>query len=67
MEKIALIIIVVLAALYGIAMFVFTISIFPFGILPLLGLLAMALFFFIAVRDKLNNPEDKKYDEKVEP
>ena len=67
MEKTALIIIICLAVLYVIAMVVFSIAALPFGLLPLLFLTAMGLFFAKAARDKLGNSEDEKYNDKVEP
>lgn len=67
MTKIALIILGVLAIFYCAALIVFSISLWPIGFLPLLGLIAMALFFAQAAREKLHNKEDKKYHNQVEP
>jgi len=67
MEKIALTIIVILAIIYVACMLVFSIAALPWGILPLLAMLAMGLFFFKAMKDKLGNTEDRKYTDKVEP
>ena len=67
MEKVALSVLALLAVGYLIFMVVGAISILPFGILPLLALFAMGVFFFKALSDKLNNTEDSLYDEKVEP
>lgn len=67
MERAGLTIIVGLAAAYILAMIVFSIAALPFGLLPLLGLIGMGLFFAKAAKDKLGNEEDEKYNEKVEP
>lgn len=67
MEKLALTIIVGLAIAYGIMMVVFSIAALPLGVVPLLGLFAAGLFFFKAMKDKINNTEDKKYNDKVDP
>ncbi len=67
MERAALVIIIFLAVLYAVAMVVFSIAMLPFGLLPLLFLTAVGLFFAKAAKDKLGNSEDEKYNDKVEP
>ncbi|HPF71996.1 MAG: hypothetical protein H7A20_11230 [Rhodanobacteraceae bacterium] len=67
MEKAGLIIVVALAGFYALAMLVFSIAALPFGIIPLLALIAAGLFFAKAVKDKAGNTEDRKYDDQVEP
>ena len=59
METVALIIIAILAIAYITFMVIMSIAAFPFGIIPLLGLLACGLFFAKALGEKLNNKKTK--------
>jgi hypothetical protein len=67
MEKFALIIISVLAGVYILSWVVFSFAMLPWGIIPLLGLFAFAIYFFKAMTEKMSNQEDAKYNDKVEP
>lgn len=67
MEKIGLAILILLAISYVGVMVVLSIAMLPFGIVPLLVIFALSLFFLKTLASKINNPEDDKYNERCEP
>ena len=66
MEKTAYIILVVVAALWIIALLVGMIAAFPFGIIGLLAIVGFGLLFIKALADRLGNKEDDYYSKNVD-
>lgn len=66
MEKTAYVILLGLAALWLVAMIVGMIAAFPFGILGLLGLLAVGLLLIKVLRERLANRDDDYYSKNVD-
>ena len=66
LDKIVLIIICSVGAVYVAMLFVGAIALFPYG-LPLLAVLAIVLYIFQrVVRDRLSNKEDDYYEKNID-
>lgn len=66
MEKTAYAILLLLAGLWLTAMVAGMIAAFPFGLLGLVGLLALGLLFIKVLRERLANAEDDHYEKNVD-
>ncbi len=66
MEKTAYAILLLLAAVWLAAMVVGMVAAFPFGVLGLLGLLAVGLLLIKVLRERLANTDDDYYSKHVD-
>ncbi len=66
MEKAAYAILLFLATLWLLAMIAGLIAAFPFGLLGLLGLVAIGLLFAKVVKERIASREDQHYSKTVE-
>ena len=66
MEKTAYAILLVLAVVWLAAMVVGMVAAFPFGVLGLLGLLAVGLLLIKVLRERLANTDDDYYSKHVD-
>ncbi|MFQ5853979.1 MAG: hypothetical protein ACE5JU_25750 [Candidatus Binatia bacterium] len=66
MEKTAYAILFCLASLWLVAMIAGLIAAFPFGVLGLLGLLAIGLLFTKALKERIASKEDEHYSKTVD-
>ena len=66
MEKAAYAILLLLASLWLLAMVAGLIAAFPYGLLGLLGLLAMGLLFAKVVKERITSKEDEHYSKTVD-
>ncbi len=65
-EKIAYAILIGLAALLLVGLVVGAVAAWPYGVLGLLGLIAIALLFFKVLRERLASREDDHYSRNVD-
>ena len=66
MEKIAYAILLTLAGLWLLAMIFGLIAAFPFGLIGLLGLIAIGLLLFKVLRERVGSEEDDYYSKNVD-
>ncbi|HZD59996.1 MAG TPA: hypothetical protein VE439_06035 [Anaerolineae bacterium] len=65
MEKVAYVILIIVAAFWLIAVLVGLIAAFPFGIIGLLAIISLGLLFAKALRDRLKSVKDDRYSRDV--
>ncbi len=65
MEKIAYVILLVIAALWIIAVIIGFVAIFPAGIIGLILVIAIGLLFIKVLKERFANKEDDYYDKNV--
>lgn len=65
MEKVAYIILLLIALLWIVATIIGFISIFPAGIIGLILLVALGLLFIKVLKERFTNKEDDYYDKNI--
>ncbi|MBD3272051.1 MAG: hypothetical protein GF384_05890 [Elusimicrobia bacterium] len=66
MEKIAYVLLGIVAVAYLIAMIVGMIIAFPYGIIGLIALLAVGLLVIKIFKERKNNPDDEYYSKNID-
>lgn len=66
MEKIAYVILIIVAICWFVAMIVGVVAAFPFGIIGLVAIVGFGLLFVKALRERLASKKDDRYSKDVE-
>jgi len=66
MEKIAYILLLIVALCWLLAMLVGMVAAFPMGLIGLVGIAGMGLLFIKVVRERLKNKEDDYYSKNID-
>lgn len=66
LDKLALICVIILAAIWCIILLASTIAILPYGLPVLLGILIVGYFVYRVIRERLENKEDDYYEKNIE-
>ncbi|CAB1082276.1 hypothetical protein D1AOALGA4SA_9905 [Olavius algarvensis Delta 1 endosymbiont] len=66
MEKIAYILLLIVALCWLLAMFVGMVAAFPMGLIGLVGIAGLGLLFIKVIRERLKNKEDDYYSKNID-
>lgn len=66
MEKIAYILLLIVALCWLLAMFVGMVAAFPMGLIGLVGIAGLGLLFIKVIRKRLKNKEDDYYSKNID-
>jgi hypothetical protein len=66
MEKIAYMLLLIVALCWLLAMFVGMIAAFPVGLIGLVGIAGIGLLFIKVIRERLKNKEDDYYSKNID-
>jgi uncharacterized membrane protein YraQ (UPF0718 family) len=66
MEKLAYILLIIVAAIWIVAILMGMIMAFPYGLIGLVVIIAVGLLFAKVIKDRLSNKEDDYYSKNVD-
>jgi len=66
MEKIAYVLLLIVALCWLLAMFVGMVAAFPMGLIGLVGIAGIGLLFIKVIRERLKNKEDDYYSKNID-
>lgn len=65
LDKLALIVVIIFAAIWSALLLASAVATFPFGLVILFGLLVAAYFIYRVVRERVENKEDDYYEKNI--